>query len=133
MGCHMAWDKAPKELQELFHHYRSKDDGRLAHQKLIMVLDTSAGSNSAALPHYVYVGSANLSAAAWGKLEEGGKAKGNSKGKDGASTINLKCKINNFECGAVIPGHLLMGLLENGTRSWKDGVITYQTPAVPYE
>lgn len=132
MGCHTAWDKAPRELQELFHHYRSKDDGRLTHQKLIMVLNTSAGSNSAALPHYVYVGSANLSAAAWGKLEEGGKAaKGNS--KECASTFNYKCKISNLECGVVIPGHLLMGLLENGTRSWKDGVITYQTPAVPYE
>jgi len=64
------------------------------------------------------VGSANLSQSAWGALEQG--KKGNE------ATCNTKLvKLSNFECGVVIPGHLIEGLLEPGTESWQSGVVPY--------
>lgn len=88
-----------------------------------MVLDTSSKK---ALPHYVYIGSANTSASAWGMIE--------ADKKENKDTSNMKmAKIANFECGVVIPGDLLLELLEIGTSDWKAGVITYQRPAAPYE
>lgn len=88
-----------------------------------MVLDTTSKN---APPHYVYIGSANTSASAWGTLE--------ADKKDNKETNNMKMtKISNFECGVVIPGSLLSSLLEPGTKDWRAGVVTYQRPATPYK
>ena len=93
------------------------------HQKLIMALNTTSKN---ALPYYIYIGSANTSASACGTLEVDKK--------ENKETSNMKmAKIANFECGVVIPGDLLMDLLEKGTSGWQAGVITYQRPAAPYE
>lgn len=81
-------------------------------------------SNRTTLPHYIYIGSANLSASAWGALE--------ADKKENLDTANTKVsKISNLECGVVIPGHLFASLLEPGT-NWKD-LITYEWPAQKYE
>lgn len=124
IGCHTRpWPNAPDEIKRIFHHYRSKDAGRLFHQKLIMAYNPR---DSTAAPHYVYIGSANLSQSAWGALEP--DKRGNE------PTFDLKLvKTTNFECGVVIPGHLVEGLLEPGTPSWQEGVVPYDQGAEPYD
>ncbi|KAK8119694.1 ubiquitin interaction domain-containing protein [Apiospora kogelbergensis] len=74
IGCHLRpWATASQAVKEIFHHYRSKDAGRLFHQKLIMAYDPSEPDE---VPHYIYVGSANLSRSAWGSVTED-KKRGN--------------------------------------------------------
>lgn len=124
IGCHTRpWDNAPDGIKNIFHHYESKDTGRLFHQKLILAynpLDTNAP------PYYVYMGSANLSQSAWGALEQDKKAN--------ETTCNTKLvKLSNFECGVVIPGHLIEDLLEPGTESWQSGVVPYVQTAKRYD
>jgi len=116
IGCHIRpWDNAPDGIKNIFHHYESKDTGRLFHQKLILAYNPR---NTNAPPYYIYVGSANLSQSAWGALEQ--DKKGNE------ATCNTKLvKLNNFECGVVVPGHLIEGLLEPGTESWQSGIVPY--------
>lgn len=124
IGCHTRpWASAPKAVKDLFHHYHSKDTGRIFHQKLIMAYNPR---DAAALPHYIYVGSANLSQSAWGALEQ------DKRGIE--ATCNLKVtKMTNFECGVVIPGNVLDSLLEPGTNSWQDGIVTYFQTAEKYD
>lgn len=123
IGCHTRpWDKAPADVKSIFHHYRSKDPGRLFHQKLIMACNASDG---AAPPWYVYLGSANLSASAWGSLEV--DKKGN-EATDGTKLV----KMSNFECGVVVPGHLLNSLLEPGTKDWNEGIVPHDRSAERY-
>jgi tyrosyl-DNA phosphodiesterase-1 len=123
IGCHTRpWNKAPDAIKNLFHHYQSKDKGRLFHQKFVMAYNPRASTD---LPYYVYVGSANLSGSAWGYLEQ--DKKGN------VATGDLKLvKLRNFECGVVIPGHLIESLLEPGTKNWMDGIIPYDQEARKY-
>ena len=124
IGCHIRpWKKAPLDIQQLFHHYQSKDDRRLFHAKLIIAFDKSTAS---ALPHYIYLGSANLSQSAWGALEV------DKRGNEGSSDMKVT-KISNYECGVVVPGHLIGSLLESGTPTWQDGIIPYVRPALRYE
>ncbi|KAF8847027.1 phospholipase D/nuclease [Acephala macrosclerotiorum] len=108
IGCHTRpWEMAPDVIKNLFHHYKSKDTGRLFHQKLIIAYSLR---DTTAPPNYIYVGSANLSQSAWGALQQ--DKKGNE------TTCNVKLvKCTNFECGVVVPGHLIVGLLEPGTKS----------------
>jgi hypothetical protein len=74
--------------------------------------------DSKALPYFVYMGSANLSQSAWGALEQDKKAN--------EATCNTKLiKLSNFECGVMIPGHLIEGLLESGTEGWQSGIVPY--------
>lgn len=124
IGCHTRpWVSAPKAVKDLFHHYHSKDTGRIFHQKLIVAYNPR---DSAALPHYIYVGSANLSQSAWGALEQ--DKKGNE------ATCDLKVtKMTNFECGVVVSGDVLESLLEPGTKSWQDGIVPYLQTAEKYE
>lgn len=124
IGCHTRpWASAPKAVKNLFHHYHSKDTGRIFHQKLIMAYNPQ---DAAALPHYIYVGSANLSQSAWGALEP--DKKGNE------ATCDLKVtKMANFECGVVVSGDVLESLLEPGTKSWQDGIVPYLQTAEKYE
>lgn len=124
IGCHTRpWNAAPRDIKDLFHHYESKDSGRLFHQKLILAYNNR---NTTAPPYYVYLGSANLSQSAWGALEVDKKAN--------VATCSTKMiKMSNFECGAVVPGHLIQGLLEPGTASWAEGIVPYNQNAPTYD
>ncbi|KAE8440788.1 hypothetical protein EG329_006566 [Mollisiaceae sp. DMI_Dod_QoI] len=124
IGCHTRpWDSVPNDIKNIFHHYESKDTGRLFHQKLILAYNPS---DTNALPYYVYVGSANLSQSAWRALEQDKKAN--------ETTCNMKLiKMSNFECGVAIPGYLVEGLLEQGTESWQSGMVPYVQTAKRYD
>jgi tyrosyl-DNA phosphodiesterase 1 len=124
IGCHTRpWDQAPDGIKKLFHHYESKDTGRLFHQKLILAYNPR---DSKALPYFVYVGSANFSQSAWGLLEQDKKLN--------EATCNTKLvKLSNFECGVVIPGSLIEGLLEPGTENWQSGIVPYLQTGEQYD
>lgn len=124
IGCHTRpWDTTPANIKNIFYHYESKDTGRLFHQKLILAYDYL---DAKALPHYLYIGSANFSQSAWGSLEVDKKAN--------EATCNTKLvKLTNFECGVVVPGNLIESLLEKGTDSWQNGVVPYIQNAQKYD
>lgn len=124
IGCHTRpWDNVPGGIKNIFHHYESKDTGRLFHQKLILAYNPQ---DTTASPYYVYVGSANLSQSAWGALEQDKKIN--------EATCNTKLvKLSNFECGVVIPGHLVKGLLEPGTETWQSGIVPYVQTGKRYD
>lgn len=116
IGCHIrGWDKAPSSLKGIFHHYRPKDTGWLFHQKFILAYNPC---NTSEAPYYVYIGSANLSQSAWGALER------DKRGNEATHDTKL-VKISNFECGVVVPGHLIRDLLEPGTESWQNGLVPH--------
>jgi hypothetical protein len=72
------------------------------------------------------MGSANLSQSAWGALEQDKRAN--------EATCNTKLvKLSNFECGVVIPGHLIKDLLEPGTENWQSGIVPYVQTAKRYD
>ncbi|TVY42889.1 Tyrosyl-DNA phosphodiesterase [Lachnellula occidentalis] len=125
IGCHARpWDKVPVEIKNIFHHYESKDTGRLFHQKFILAYNPQ---DTNAHPYYVYIGSANFSQSAWGALENDKNAVNN-------ATCRTKIvKLNNFECGVVIPGSLVEGLLEPGTESWQSGIVPYVQTGKRYD
>ncbi|KAI3325346.1 phospholipase D/nuclease [Xylariaceae sp. AK1471] len=124
IGCHLRpWNKAPQDVKRIFHHYESKDRGKLFHQKFILAYNPN---NSTQLPYYIYVGSANLSQSAWGALEH------DKRGNEVTSDTKL-VKLTNFECGVVIPGHLIQDMLENGTKSWQEGIVPHIQTAMPYD
>lgn len=124
IGCHTRpWPQAPEAIKDLFYHYQSKDSGKLFHQKLILAYDPTEPT---APPYCIYVGSANLSSSAWGALEKDKK--------ENEATCDLKLvKTSNFECGVVIPGHLIESLLEPGTESWQDGIVPFIQTASKYD
>lgn len=123
ISCHTRpWFNVPKAVKNLFHHYHSKDTGRIFHQKLVMAYNHR---DTRMAPHYVYVGSANLSQSAWGALEK--DKRGN------YATCDLKLSnVRNFECGVVVPGHLVKNLLEPETPTWQDGIVPYVQTAEQY-
>jgi hypothetical protein len=62
VGCHLRpWPSAPVPIKRLFHHYTSKDDGRLFHMKLLM----GFGNDTTAKPKFIYIGSHNFSQGAY--------------------------------------------------------------------
>lgn len=124
IGCHIRpWNEAPKAIKNIFHHYHSKDPSKLFHQKLILAYDPT---KPASLPYYVYIGSANLSASAWGTLEKDKK--------ENKATCDLKLiKTSNFECGVVVPGNVIESILEPGTSTWQDGIVPYDQAARRYD
>lgn len=123
IGCHTRpWKDAPRAIQDIFHHYKSKDTGRLFHQKLILAYNPQKPTD---LPYFVYAGSANLSQSAWGALEQDKKKN--------ETTCDLKLvKMTNFECGVIVPGQLIKGLLEEGTENWQEGIVPYDQTAPKY-
>jgi hypothetical protein len=124
IGCHIRpWDKAPLEVKRIFHHYVSKDQGKLFHQKFILAYNPRDATQ---LPYYVYVGSANLSQSAWGALEH------DKRGNETTSDKKL-VKLTNFECGVLIPGHIIKDLLEPGTENWQEGIVPYVQSARRYD
>lgn len=124
IGCHTRpWKEAPEAVKSIFHHYHSKDSGKLFHQKLILAYDPTS---TTLLPYYIYIGSANLSASAWGALERDKK--------ENKATCDLKLiKTSNFECGVVVPGNVIGSILEPGTTSWQDGIVPYDQTASRYD
>ncbi|KAI0471415.1 tyrosyl-DNA phosphodiesterase I [Xylaria cf. heliscus] len=123
IGCHMRpWSHAPREVRRLFHHYESKDRGKLFRQKFILAYNPKDTTQS---PYYVYIGSANLSRSAWGALEY------DKRGNEPTSDLKLT-KLSNFECGVLIPGHLIKDLLEDGTESWQEGIVPHAQTAPAY-
>ncbi|KAI0451009.1 tyrosyl-DNA phosphodiesterase I [Xylaria acuta] len=124
IGCHTRpWDTAPQDVKRVFHHYESKDRGKLFHQKFILAYNPR---DTTQLPYYVYVGSANLSQSAWGALEH------DKRGNELTSDKKL-IKLANFECGVLIPGYLIKNLLEDGTASWQEGIVPHVQTAPPYD
>lgn len=124
IGCHTRpWNQAPRAIQELFNHYESKDAGRLFHQKLIMAYNPQ---DAKAPPYFVYVGSGNLSQSAWGALEQDKK-------KNAATCDTKLVKTTNFESGVVIPGDLIEGMLETGTKDWQTGIVPYKQNGEKYD
>lgn len=124
IGCHTRpWESAPREVKSIFHHYESKDRGKLFHQKLILAYNPQ---DSTQLPYYAYVGSANFSQSAWGALEH------DKRGNELTSDKKLT-KLSNFECGVLIPGHLITDLLEDETGSWQNGIIPHNQTAAAYD
>jgi phosphatidylserine/phosphatidylglycerophosphate/cardiolipin synthase-like enzyme len=82
--------------------------------------------NTRAPPYYVYIGSANFSSAAWGQLDEDLK-------KNRATCNTKLIKTSNFECGVIIPGSLIEGLLEAGTESWQTGIVPHVQTTSRYD
>ncbi|GAA5851933.1 hypothetical protein JCM8547_000103 [Rhodosporidiobolus lusitaniae] len=140
IGCAIRtsqWDHTPLSTRSMFHDYRSKDCGRLFHQKSILWLDklhlsfpssppssTSIDSSSPSVkpspppPLMLYLGSHNFSKAAWGTPSSSGG--GEPKLSD----------VANYELGVVVKGSEIEGLLEEGS-SWEEAV-TYERPARRY-
>ncbi|KAI8633533.1 tyrosyl-DNA phosphodiesterase I [Xylariaceae sp. FL1651] len=124
IGCHTRpWNTAPVEVKRIFHHYESKDRGKLFHQKFILAYNPC---DTTQLPYYIYVGSANLSQSAWGAIEH------DKKGNEATSDKKL-VKLTNFECGVLIPGNLIKDLLENGTKSWQEGIVPHAQTTKQYD
>jgi hypothetical protein len=69
ISCHIDWkslaSKSAEYLQQVFYHYHSKDARHLFHLKSILALRADAPTET---PLYMYMGSANFSAGAWGRL-----------------------------------------------------------------
>lgn len=82
------WWDAPTFPRQLVHDCKNVRTGVLMHTKILFVRHPSDGQSQ---PSWVYLGSANLSESAWGRLV-----------KDRASgQPKLNCR--NWECGVLIP------------------------------
>ncbi|KAF7367011.1 Phospholipase D/nuclease [Mycena sanguinolenta] len=120
ISSHMNWKSLKDDhyIKSLFHRYHSKDSGRLFHLKTILAL---RADNPKATPIYMYTGSANFSQNAWGAVEL--------EGRDHIiantfATYRVE-KITNYECGVVIRGEDIAGMLETG--KWED-IVPYERP-----
>ncbi|KAJ7023575.1 tyrosyl-DNA phosphodiesterase-domain-containing protein [Mycena alexandri] len=122
ISSHIDWRTLPEKgaeyLSTVFHHYRSKDPGTLFHLKIYVALHADKPKRT---PLYLYMGSANISSSAWGvvkpELRSGVIAKS-------LATERLE-RVANFECGVVIKGRDIVGMLE--TNRWRD-IIPYRRP-----
>ncbi|OTA97684.1 hypothetical protein M434DRAFT_7630 [Hypoxylon sp. CO27-5] len=81
------WDSATFP-RELIRDCKSVRPGLLIHSKLMMVHHSHSGESKAA---YAYVGSANISESAWGRLVK----------ERGTGNPKLTCR--NWECGVIVP------------------------------
>ncbi|KAI0901612.1 phospholipase D/nuclease [Annulohypoxylon nitens] len=81
------WDAATFP-RELVHDSKSVRTGILVHSKLMLVRHQHSGKSKAA---YAYVGSANLSESAWGRLTK----------ERGSGSPKITCR--NWECGVIVP------------------------------
>jgi len=110
--------------RSMFADYQSTREGMLSHNKILF----ARGSKKGALDEHVswvYVGSANLSSSAWGKITHDRQKKEN----------KLTCA--NWECGVVViadstgaPEGLSEGLLRSAFKSVLD--VPFKEPARPY-
>ncbi|GAA6030559.1 hypothetical protein JCM8097_006206 [Rhodosporidiobolus ruineniae] len=140
IGCSIHTAKFPEtdpRIKAMFHDYLSKDAGMLFHQKFYLWLSvpkdksqSSAPSSSSSPPpppYLLYLGSHNLSRAAWGHIEPDNRKSG-VVAPHGAKLTGL----NNYELGVVVRGEDVMGMLEEGSESWEE-IVTYERPAKKYE
>ncbi|KAJ7704702.1 tyrosyl-DNA phosphodiesterase-domain-containing protein [Mycena metata] len=122
ISCHIDWRALPEKgaeyLSDVFYHYRSRDPGCLFHMKVIFALHAD---NPKATPLYMYTGSANFSMSAWGVVRP------DLRNGVIARTLALERleKVANYECGVVIKGEDIVGMLE--TDRWRD-IVPYQRP-----
>lgn len=77
--------------KELFRDCKSKRAGLLIHSKLVFTAPTDMNADGDRGRAWAYVGSANLSESAWGRLTKN------------KSTKQVKLYCRNWECGVVIP------------------------------
>jgi tyrosyl-DNA phosphodiesterase-1 len=120
IGSHLRWKNASDEQKRLYHHFLSKDPKKpLFHMKLLLAFPRGQPT---VRPLYIYTGSANLSASAWGKAEHDKKA-------ETAGEMRVS-GISNFECGVVIKGEDLESMLAEGT--WEE-VVPFRRPAKAYQ
>ncbi|KAF7366991.1 Phospholipase D/nuclease [Mycena sanguinolenta] len=121
ISSHINWSslKDGHYLKGLFHHYYSKDPGCLFHLKTILAL---RADNPKATPIYMYTGSANFSKGAWGAVMP---EKREAVIARTLATERVE-KIANYECGVVIRGEDIAGMLETG--KWED-VVPYERPS----
>ncbi|KAJ7901298.1 hypothetical protein B0H13DRAFT_1883168 [Mycena leptocephala] len=113
ISSHIDWnaleEKNTEYLKDVFHHYYSKDRAR-------------ASSPFTRRPKYMCLGSTNFSSSAWGKVEREGR---NRVIAAMLRTERLE-KMANFECGVVVRGEDIEGMLEPGSR-WED-IVPYERP-----
>lgn len=87
------WYFGPKFPRHLMRDYKSSRTGLLSHNKLLLVRGERVTDSKEKQPMaWAYVGSANLSESAWGKVVQD-----RSKGRP------LKINCRNWECGVVVP------------------------------
>ena len=101
--------------------------------KLLVALNPEADdrNDESVLPYYIYIGSHNFSKGAWGRLKKVDKIPAGQE-KYHERTRGMKVDEGvNYECGVVIPRHVIPDLLEKGT-TWRD-IIPYDRPLEPYE
>lgn len=92
------WDNAAKFPRASMRDCISVREGLLMHSKIMFVRYNDKESQEASgLAGWVYVGSANLSESAWGRLVVD-KTKKSVKGK-----VDVKLNCRNWECGVVMP------------------------------
>jgi hypothetical protein len=117
------WWQAPTFPRELVRDCVNTRKGLLMHSKIIFVRKTNKKVGNTARA-WAYVGSANLSESAWGRIV-----------KDRAlKTAKMSCR--NWECGVVIP----MARLEDGKADEGESMgvfsskmpVPMQTPGPPY-
>ncbi|KAI1151905.1 phospholipase D/nuclease [Nemania diffusa] len=102
--------KEDRTMKNVFHHYISKDTGTLSHQNVILAYNPRATTQ---LPYYMYIGSATFETTSWGELRRINPG------------ILQVVGMQTIECGVLIPGHLIDGLLEKGTGSWQEGIVPH--------
>ncbi|KAJ7500760.1 tyrosyl-DNA phosphodiesterase-domain-containing protein [Mycena galericulata] len=116
IASHITWSSLEKKsaeyLKGIFYHYKSKDEGCLFHMKSILALRAGHPKD---LPLYIYMGSHNFSINAWGKVAPEKRSAERAK----FGPVRLE-GISNLECGVVVPGKHIVGMLE--TKDWEDFV-----------
>ncbi|KAI4124280.1 MAG: hypothetical protein LQ338_004900 [Usnochroma carphineum] len=85
------WWESPTFPRDLMRDCKSRRKGMLMHNKIMYVYPRSTMSTRSASKTWAYVGSANCSESAWGKLVKDRKEK----------QPKLNCR--NWECGVVLP------------------------------
>ncbi|KAJ7359885.1 tyrosyl-DNA phosphodiesterase-domain-containing protein [Mycena albidolilacea] len=113
ISSHINWNALEEKnagyLKDVFHHYCSRDRGSLFHLKSILALHRHS-STPKHRPMYIYLGSANFSSSAWGKVER--------EGRNGVIAATLRTerleKVANFECGVVVRGEDMRGCWSRG-------------------
>jgi hypothetical protein len=83
------WWESPDFPRSMFKDYQSVREGLLSHNKTLLARGVNASGEQIS---WAYVGSANMSPSAWGKLSKDPKRK----------VERLTCA--NWECGVLVPG-----------------------------
>ncbi|KAJ6470928.1 hypothetical protein C8R45DRAFT_1165560 [Mycena sanguinolenta] len=120
ISSHMDWTSLQDDhfIKGLFHRYHSKDPGCLFHLKTILALRAHKPNGT---PLFMYTGSANFSTNAWGAVMPERRSKVIA---DTHATERIE-RIANYECGVVIRGKDIAGMLETG--KWED-IVPYDRP-----